>query len=133
MIDILGYSFVDFTFMCNLLHSCSNEMRDLLKKHYTVIKNMLFDTHLTFDALLSLSRNYKTSRAAHQRLHQIMKRECEKATIIDYGLEILPDTVLHIANLEGLEMFLQAELKAIKDGCKYIENSPEYKLYKKEG
>jgi len=35
-----------------------------------------------------------------------MKRECEKATIIDYGLEILPDTVLHIANLEGLEMFL---------------------------
>ena len=50
-----------------------------------------------------------------------MKRECEKATIIDYGLEILPDTVLHIANLEGFEMFLQLELKAIKDGCKYIE------------
>ena len=49
-----------------------------------------------------------------------MKRESEKA-IIDYGLQILPDTVLHIANLEGFEMFLQLELKAINDGCKYTQ------------
>jgi hypothetical protein len=69
MIDILGYSFDDFTFICNLLHSCSKQMRDLLKKHYIEIKNILFDTHLSFEALVSLTRNYKTSRAAHQRLH----------------------------------------------------------------
>ena len=60
-----------------------------------------------------------------------MKKECEKAIKIDYGLQILPDTVLHIANLEGLEMFLQLELKAIKDGCKY--SHLPFKLYVNEG
>ena len=62
-----------------------------------------------------------------------MKRECEKSTIIDYGLQILPDTVLHIANLEGKEMFLQLELKAINDGCKYTEKGPIFKSYESEG
>jgi hypothetical protein len=33
--------------------------------------------------------------------------------IIDYGLQILPNTVLHIANTEEFHWLLQAELKAI--------------------
>ena len=36
---------------------------------------------------------------------------------IDYGLQMLPDTVLKIANTE--KWLLQPELKAIKDGLKY--------------
>jgi hypothetical protein len=41
---------------------------------------------------------------------------------IDYGLQILPDTVLKIANSEEYEWLLQPELKAIKDGLTYVEN-----------
>ena len=36
---------------------------------------------------------------------------------IDYGLQMLPDTVLKIANTE--QWLLQPELKAIKDGLTY--------------
>jgi len=50
-----------------------------------------------------------------------MKTECEIVTKIDYGLQILPDTVLHIANDERLKWLLQPELKAIKDGLTYVE------------
>ena len=71
--------------------------------------------------------NYKTSRAAHQRLDEFMMRECEKATKIDYGLKMLPDTVLHIANDQEFRWLLQPELKAIKDGLKY--GSIEGKTY----
>jgi hypothetical protein len=42
-----------------------------------------------------------------------MKRECEKATKIDYGLEMLPETLLQIADDEWHEWLLQPELKAI--------------------
>ena len=40
---------------------------------------------------------------------------------IDYGLKMLPDTVLYIANTEEFHWLLQSELKAIKDGLTYIE------------
>jgi hypothetical protein len=68
-----------------------------------------------------LTHNYKTSRAAHQRLEKIIKKECKKAMEIDYGLQILPNTVLHIANEEEFQWLLQPELKAIKDGLTYGE------------
>jgi hypothetical protein len=40
---------------------------------------------------------------------------------IDYGLSIMPDTVLRIANTKEYRWLLQPELKAIKDGLKYVE------------
>ncbi len=41
---------------------------------------------------------------------------------IDYGLQMLPDTILHIANDEEFQWLLQPELKAIKDGLIYVED-----------
>ncbi len=41
---------------------------------------------------------------------------------IDYGLKVLPDTILRIANVEEFQWLLQPELKAIKDGLKYVED-----------
>jgi hypothetical protein len=83
---------------------------------------MLHDSHLSLEADLLLTHNYKTSRAAHQRLEKILKRECERMKNIDYGLEVLPDTILHIANVEEYQWLLQPELKAIKDGLTYVED-----------
>ena len=40
---------------------------------------------------------------------------------IDYGLQMLPDTILRIANVEEFQWLLQPELKAIKDGLIYVE------------
>jgi hypothetical protein len=51
-----------------------------------------------------------------------MKREFEKMKKIDYGLQLLPDTILHIANDEEFQWLLQPELKAIKDGLIYVED-----------
>ena len=82
---------------------------------------MLFKSNLSLEANVLLTYNYKTSRAAHQRLEIIMKRECEKMKKIDYGLQLLPDTILHIANYKKFKWLLQPELKAIKDGLKYGE------------
>ena len=41
---------------------------------------------------------------------------------IDYGLQMLPDTILHIVNDEKFQWLLQPELKAIKDGLIYVED-----------
>jgi hypothetical protein len=83
--DILGYSIDDFTDICKLLYSSSRQMRQMLKKNYIVLRNMLGETH-SLEANILLTYNYKTSRAAHQRLEIIMKRNCEKVMKIDYGL-----------------------------------------------
>jgi hypothetical protein len=56
------------------------------------------------------------------RLEKIIKRDHEKKMKIDYGLQILPDTVLKIANTEELMWLLQPELKAINDGQTYVED-----------
>ena len=58
----------------------------MLKKNYIVLRNMLYDSHSSLEANVLLTHNYKTSRAAHQRLEIIMKRECERVMKIDYGL-----------------------------------------------
>ena len=57
----------------------------MLKKNYIVLRNMLDETH-SLEANVLLTHNYKTSRAAHQRLEIIMKRKCERVMKIDYGL-----------------------------------------------
>jgi hypothetical protein len=69
----------------------------MLYKNFSVLRKMLNDTH-SFKGNLLLTHNYKTSRAAHEHLEKMMKRKYEKVMIIDYGLKILPDTDLKIAN-----------------------------------
>ena len=120
--DILGYSIDDFTEICKLLYSSSRQMRQMLKKNYIVFRNMIDDSRWSLETNIFLTRNYKTSKAAHQRLEIIMKRECERMMKIDYGLHMLPDTILHIANEEKFNWLLQPELKAIKDGLIYVED-----------
>ena len=52
-----------------------------------------------------------------------MKEESEKALqIADYGLQLLPDTDLKITNDDRFEWLLQLELKAIKDGLKFVKD-----------
>jgi hypothetical protein len=72
-----------------------------------------------FERTLLLTKNYKTSRSAHEILEKIMKRNCERIMNIDYGLKMSPETVLKIADTE--EWLLQPELKAIKEGLTYTE------------
>ena len=84
--DILGYSIDDFTEICKLLYSSSRQMRQMLKKNYIVVRNMLYESHWLLEANILLTYNYKTSRAAHHHLEMIMKRECERVMKIDYGL-----------------------------------------------
>jgi hypothetical protein len=64
IIEILSYTIDDFIPLCKHLFSTSRSMRKLLIKNFAVIKNMLWETHM-FEATLLLTRNYKTSRAAH--------------------------------------------------------------------
>ncbi len=85
IIDILGYSIDEITEICKLLHSCSRQMRQMLKKNYKVLRNMLDESH-SLEANVLLTHNYKTSRAAHERLEKIIKRHFERMMKIDYGL-----------------------------------------------
>ena len=80
-----------------------------------------------FETTLLLTRNYKTSRSAHDILEKIMKRNCEKIMKIDYGLKMSPGIVLKIADTE--EWLLQPELKAINDGLKFVEREEDYTGY----
>jgi hypothetical protein len=51
-----------------------------------------------------------------------VRRKCEEAIKIDYGLKMIPGTtVLYIADTEEYQWLLQPELKAIKDGLRYGE------------
>ena len=97
------------------------------------MKKMLLYTH-TFEEIVYLTYNYKTSQAAHQRLEKIVMRECKRVTTnINYGLKILPDTVLHIANSKEFHWLLQPELKAIKDGLNFQEKEVSEKYEDENG
>ena len=85
----------------------------MLKKNYTLLTNMLYDSHYSLETNILRTQNYKTSRAAHQHLEVLLKRFCSRPMKIDYGLQLLPDTILHIANDEEFHWLLQPELKAI--------------------
>jgi hypothetical protein len=98
-------------------------MRHLLKKHYIELRNIIDDDiPYSFETNIVLTHYFETSKAAHQRLNWIMKRECERVMNIDNNLEMLPDTILHIADVEEFHWLLQPELKAIKDGLIYVED-----------
>jgi hypothetical protein len=59
-----------------------------------------------------------------------MKRNCERIMKIDYGLQMLPTTILRIANAKEYQWLLQPELKAIKDGLEYVEQDNKTWSYK---
>ncbi len=88
-------------------------------QNYILMREMLWETHNFFGASLIPTQNFKTSQAAHQLLEKILKRKCNEAQTANYGLEIRPDTVLHMPG--EFPWLLQPELKAIKDGLTYIE------------
>ncbi len=79
-----------------------------------------------FDRTLRLTKNYKTSRSAHDILEKIMKRNCERIMTIDYGLKMGPGTVLKIADTE--KWLLQPELKAMNDGLVYGEEDGSFEM-----
>ena len=138
IIEIIGYSINDFTLVCQYLYYCSRQMRGLVKKNYIIMRNILWKTHEFFGASLLAIRNYQTSQGAHRLLEKNLERKCEELTTFDYGLEILPETVLLIANTEKYRWLLQPELKAIKDGLtygtyEYIDPAPMDKYYSYEG
>jgi hypothetical protein len=49
-----------------------------------------------------------------------MMRNCERATKIDYGLQMQPNTILEIAYAEEFQWLLQPELKAIKEELTFV-------------
>ncbi len=59
---------------------------------------MLYDSHYPLEEIILRTHNFKTSRAAHKYLEKIMNRECERVMNIDYGVQMLSDTVLHISS-----------------------------------
>jgi hypothetical protein len=83
-----------------------------------------------FEPTLLLTKNYKTSRSAHDILEKIMKRNCERIMTIDYGLKMSPETVLKIADTE--KWVLQPELKAIKEGLTYTEIEDTFYIFEDE-
>ena len=102
-------------------------MRKLLEKNYAEIKIIIFEE------LLLQTHNYKTARAAHQHLEQIIKKESEKALKIHYGLQMQPGTVLRFAKREKYKWLLQPELKAIKEGLIFVEWKHEKENVKYRG
>ena len=81
---------------------------------------MLKETH-DFETILLFTHNYKTSQSAHERLGYIIQRKFDKAMTINYGLQMLQSTILKIAITKENYWLLQPELKAIKDGLKYVD------------
>jgi hypothetical protein len=73
--------------------------------------------------LIPLTFNYQTSRSGHNLLEKIVEKRCEHAKIIDYGLPL--NVPLKLARTPETRWLLQGELKAIKDGCEYIEGKNE--------
>jgi hypothetical protein len=78
--------------------------------------------------LIPLTFNYQTSRSGHKLLEKIVKKRCEQAKMIDYGLAET-GAVVKLANTPETRWFLQGELKAIKDGHVYKELKRENWAY----
>ena len=114
--DILSYVYDDYQKICNHLHKTSITMRQLLVLNYFPLKNMLLDTHVTFEATLPLIYNFKTSRSAHKLLEKIVQKKCNEAKTTWYWLIKKPSIVFRVANTKDREYLMQAELRAIYNG-----------------
>jgi hypothetical protein len=69
---------------------------------------------------LPLTRDYSTSGSAHAILEKILDIQCMLAKSLDYNLEI-STPLLILSNTPSTNFLLQAELKAIHAGLKYME------------
>ncbi len=65
--------------------------------------------------------DYNTSRDAHNKLGEIIKRKCGEAKTTYNGLNITETTILKLANIKGNEWMLPIELDSIKRGLKFGE------------
>jgi hypothetical protein len=83
--------------------------------------------------LIPLTFDFPTAASAHKVLEQIVEIQCMLAKSTDYGLRMIDESELKIANTPDTHFLLQAELKAIKQGLEYeegeFENGIKYKGY----
>ncbi len=94
---------------------------------------MLWETHIfepSVHEILFHTYNYETSIVAHRLLEKLVMRKCNRAKTIDYWLRLFPSTLLRIAKTEEFRWLLQAELRAIKDGLKFIDKESTGKFSK---
>jgi len=68
-----------------------------------------------------LTFDYNTSRDAHNKLGEIIKRKCDEAKTTYNGLNITETTILKLANIKGNEWMLPIELDSIKRGLEFGE------------
>jgi hypothetical protein len=70
---------------------------------------------------IPLTYKYSTALSTHKLLEQIVEVQCLLAISTDYGLPMIDKSKLRVANTPDTHFLLQAELKALKQGLKYIE------------
>ena len=100
ILEILGYAFKNHLDICFLLYSSSKTMRLLLLENYTVLKTMLWETNIYFEATVVLTSNYLASKKAHDLLEKMLKIKITNILTIDYGLEMNDEVELKVANRE---------------------------------
>ena len=79
---------------------------------------------------IALTKNYKTSWAAHLLLEKIIMRKLKRIQNPDYGLTLQPGTQLKIANTLDTEYLIQPELLAISKGLQYKEGVKVTNIFK---
>jgi hypothetical protein len=65
---------------------------------------------------IPLTYKYSTADRAHKLLEQIVEVQCVLSVSTDYGLPMIDESLLRVANTPDTHFLLQAELKAIKQG-----------------
>ena len=82
---------------------------------------------------IPLTFDFSTAPSAHQVLEQIVEIQCMLAKSTDYGLPMIDESELKVANTPDTHFLLQAEFKAIQEGLKYkekeLKNGKKYKGY----
>ena len=82
---------------------------------------------------IPLTFDLSTAPRAHQVLEQIVEIHCMLAKSTDYGLPMIDESELKVANTPHTHFLLQAELKAIQQGLEYKEieweNGFKFKKY----
>jgi hypothetical protein len=63
---------------------------------------------------IHLTKEYSAAPSAHKLLEQIVDIQCQITT--DYGLAMIDESFLRVANTTDTRFLLQAELKPIKHG-----------------
>jgi hypothetical protein len=72
--------------------------------------------------------DFSVAYYGHKILESIVDIECTLSQWTDYGLPMIDNSLLRIANTPETECFVQAEIKAIKEGLEYKETK-DYKGY----